>query len=51
MGDSHEIPSIGKTGERVVASSGLEDGHESVQFCTNRVVTPSRDPRCFEIST
>ncbi len=40
MGGSHRIPNIGKTGERVVASSRLENGHESVQFCTNRVVTP-----------
>jgi hypothetical protein len=30
MGGSHRIPNIGKTGERVVASSNLENGHESV---------------------
>src|SRR4051812_36040656 len=30
MGGSHRIPNIGKTGERVVASSSLENGHESV---------------------
>ena len=41
MGGSHRIPNIGKTGERVVASSRLENGHESVQFCSNRVVTPN----------
>jgi hypothetical protein len=28
MGGSHRIPNIGKTGERVVASSSLENGHE-----------------------
>jgi hypothetical protein len=32
VGGSHRIPNIGKTGERVVASSRLENGHESVQF-------------------
>jgi hypothetical protein len=32
---------IGKTGERIIASGFLENGHESVQFCTNRVVTPN----------
>jgi len=39
MGGSHRIPNIGKIGERVVASSRLENGDESVRFRTNRVVT------------
>jgi hypothetical protein len=32
MGGSPQIPNIGKTGEPVVASSSLENGHESVLY-------------------
>jgi hypothetical protein len=48
MGGSHKIPNIGKTGERIVVSSSLENGHESVRFCTDRVVTPSKRNRQSE---
>jgi hypothetical protein len=32
MGDSHKISNIATTDERIVVSSSLENGHESVQF-------------------